>query len=114
MGYFANGTEGDVYYAKYCANCRHDNLDQDQGCPIWGLHLLWNYDQVDGPFDYAVEPMEMNEQNIMRVALDSFIPMSEDGLENLECKMFCPRPPDPAGAALPGFEDLVKPVRQPH
>ena len=71
MGYFANGTEGDLYQAQWCERCVHyDNND----CPVWNLHLIWN---TKARFDQDKE-----------LALDYFIPRTPDGLENLKCRMF--------------------------
>lgn len=38
MGYFSNGTEGDLYEAEHCATCRHGGGETE--CPIWFVHLL--------------------------------------------------------------------------
>ena len=40
MGYFSNGTEGDLYREAYCDKCR---WDKDNACPIWMAHMLHNY-----------------------------------------------------------------------
>ena len=79
MGYFSNGTEGDDYEARYCCKCL--NYDDEMGCPILNLHLLWNYDAV-GP---SVDP---NERDAKAYALNHFIPRK--GIENLQCRMFKP------------------------
>ncbi len=34
MGYFANGTEGDIYEARYCARCIHRGDPDGPGCPV--------------------------------------------------------------------------------
>ena len=47
MGYFANGTEGMEYEAKYCDRCVH-NLEE-HGCPVWAAHMLWNYEECNKP-----------------------------------------------------------------
>ena len=74
MGYFSNGTEGMAYTEHYCSRCVNDKNDD---CPILALHLLWNYDQHDN--------------TDKKLALDSFIPRSADGLSNEQCKMFRPK-----------------------
>lgn len=58
MGYFANGTEGEIFQGEYCAKCVHD---LKQNCPIWLLHLTWNYEQFDG------------DGEIKKAALDTLI-----------------------------------------
>ena len=67
MGYFANGTCGDLYEAQWCDRCVHHG-----GCAVWLLHQVWNYEQID------------NE--IKKDCLDSFIP--RQGVENAQCQMF--------------------------
>ena len=47
MGYFSNGTEGEMYYEEYCAHCVHDDPDNGKHCPIWSLHLLHNYEECN-------------------------------------------------------------------
>lgn len=79
MGYFPNGTSGLDYESRYCEHCVHNGMDEngefpDGGCPILLLHLMWNYDQCD--------------DDDKKLALDVFIPRSEDGLSNEQCKMF--------------------------
>lgn len=86
MGYFSNGTEGDIYRDTYCKRCLH-YLDTPPGqdCAVWGAHLLYNRDFVNNP---------ANPLNIL-------IPLSADGLDNEQCLMFIQHPdysPPPAGA----------------
>lgn len=78
MGYFSNGTEGEMYHEAYCSRCIHD-VNED--CVVWLLHLLHNYDDCN------------NDESI----LHSLIP--REGIHNLECTMFFPRD---AGAAIRG------------
>lgn len=35
MGYFANGTEGEMYAEKYCIRCIHTD-----DCDVWDAHML--------------------------------------------------------------------------
>jgi hypothetical protein len=75
MAYFSNGSEGSSYQERYCTRCVHD-LQQD--CPVWGLHLAFNYDQIkDGKRTGTVHDF-----------LSSLIPDTEDGLHQDECRMF--------------------------
>jgi len=67
MGYFANGTCGDLYETCWCSRCVHQG-----GCAVWLLHLAWNYEQVG--------------DETKKAALDSFIP--RQGIENAQCQMF--------------------------
>lgn len=75
MGYFSNGTEGEIYRATYCENCVHWRLDEAEpergyGCPIWDLHLCYNRegDKAD--------------------LLNMLIPRSKCGCFNEQCTMF--------------------------
>ena len=83
MGYFSNGTEGRDYQARYCYRCvnyRDLGDGRGEGCPIWDLHQLWNYDPGT--------PRERLVAATKDRALDQFIPRSKDGLTNEQCKMF--------------------------
>lgn len=74
MGYFPNGTAGEMYYARWCARCIHEREIREgadgPGCAVWGAHLLWNYEDKQ------------------KKLLDWFIPRSEDRIDNEQCKMF--------------------------
>lgn len=76
MGYFSNGSEGDMYEAQYCANCLHD---ENNDCPVLLAHLLFNYDQC--------------KNEAYAKVLNIFIPQTKDGCGNEKCTMFVPRPP---------------------
>ena len=45
MGYFANGTEGDMYAEQWCSRCIHNQ--QEMLCPVIMAHMLWNYDECN-------------------------------------------------------------------
>lgn len=70
MGYFSNGSEGDSFQAALCERCLHD-VKQD--CPVWLIHLMYNYNQCKNE-DYAA-------------ILSAFIPRNKEGF-NEDCKMF--------------------------
>lgn len=73
MGYFSNGTEARAYEAEHCDHCVHRATEEvGSGCPVWGAHLLYNYDECN------------NDKSI----LHTLIPRSEDGLRNERCRMF--------------------------
>ncbi len=74
MGYFANGTEGEIYEEKYCERCVHD---RDEMCPVWFLHFTYNYKAVGRNTDPDLE-----------IVLNSLIPRSKAGLSNEQCTMF--------------------------
>lgn len=77
MGYFSNGTEGEIYEEQYCSRCIHGPENDSPGmCPIWSLHLLWNYEQNGS--DPPIQAKKM--------ALDILIPRK--GIHNQECSMF--------------------------
>jgi len=75
MGYFSNGTEGCSYESKYCENCIHwvfDEREETKGCPVWDLHMDYNYGQ------------DAKTGEI----LDVLIPRNEVGVSNEQCTMF--------------------------
>jgi hypothetical protein len=64
MGYFSNGTEGEMYYETYCANCIHNGDEEnDPYCPVWAAN---------------------DKSSILHI----LIPRSKDGLDNEQCTMF--------------------------
>ena len=71
MGYFSNGTEGEMYEAEYCDRCVHQKVD-DGGCAVMMLHLIHNYDECNKPNSF----------------LHVLIPREKDGVRNEQCKMF--------------------------
>lgn len=73
MGYFSNGTEGELYRERWCEHCRHDgNHDDDPFCEVWSLHLQFNYGQTGDA----------------KTILTALIPRSADGLTNEQCGLF--------------------------
>lgn len=87
MGYFPNGTSGMDYAETYCYHCVNwkDNGSGSEGCFIFDLHVLWNYDAVNG----KTAP----KGSIARTkweALEHFIPITKNGLGCEQCKMFHP------------------------
>ena len=81
MGYFSNGTEGDVYQEAYCFRCAHWRDDDDgrgPGCPVWDAHLLYAYEEADSG---------SNAEAI----LDLLIPRS--GISNERCRLFVAKEP---------------------
>jgi hypothetical protein len=72
MGYFPNGTSGEQYEAEFCNHCIHQN--EDTGCPVMNIHLLYNYDQLqDG-------------QENLKQAMDILIPRPD--IHSEQCSMF--------------------------
>lgn len=67
MGHFSNGTEGEMYQARYCFRCVH--WTDDAGCPVWFVH-----------------EMHVGE-NAWTAALDLLIPRDEEGF-NAQCYTF--------------------------
>jgi len=74
MGYFPNGTAGEMYEAEYCDRCVHQKPD-DGGCAVFLAHLLHNYEECNKP------------DSILHL----LIPLSKDGLGNEQCEMFHPK-----------------------
>ncbi len=77
MGYFSNGTEGEMYQEQYCVRCLHYGPVDGPGCPVFGIHLAYNYDQHD--------------DKKLKAVLDSLIPRRPDSF-NDQCRMFFPNP----------------------
>lgn len=75
MGYFPNGTAGDIYEAEYCARCVHDN--DETGCAVMLAHNLYNYTECNKP------------ESILHL----LIPRDDKGF-NEKCRMFSPRARD--------------------
>ena len=75
MGYFSNGTEGELYYEQWCAKCIH-NEPEGAYCPVWALHMEHNYAECNKPESF----------------LHVLIPRTEDHLGNKRCAMFIPAP----------------------
>lgn len=79
MGYFPNGTSNEIYWAQYCAHCRHNPIDPDEPmCAVMAAHMLKNY-------------AECNDDDSI---LHMLIPRSEGGVGNEQCTMFIDRTPD--------------------
>ena len=68
MGYFSNGTEGELYQEAYCDRCIH----RHGGCAVWLAHMLRNYQDCN------------DDESVLHV----LIPRSTDHLDNEECRMF--------------------------
>jgi hypothetical protein len=50
MGYFPNGTAGDLYEQEFCSRCIHrDGPDGKGSCAVMLAHLLHNYDECNNP-----------------------------------------------------------------
>ena len=73
MGYFSNGTEGEMYRERYCDRCVHDNAGEGPMCAIWLMHL----ESCHGP-----------DREQMAPVLHRLIPRSADGLDNERCVFF--------------------------
>ena len=44
MGYFSNGTEGNIFIEEFCSRCVHwTDEGADYGCPVWDAHLCYAY-----------------------------------------------------------------------
>ncbi len=70
MGYFANGTEDEIYYERYCSKCIHEA--DGRLCVIRTAHLIHNYKECN------------NDDSILHL----LIPRYDNGLGNKQCAMF--------------------------
>lgn len=50
----SNGTEGDLFYAQYCARCRAEE-DDDNPCMIYGNALFNNIGDPDYPIEWKFD-----------------------------------------------------------
>jgi hypothetical protein len=83
MGYFPNGTAGEIFQAQNCDRCVHNVTDPDApGCPVWLAHFLYSYELCN------------EEKHPGKVILDLLIPA-----DSTRCAMLIergtPTPPPP-------------------
>ena len=69
MAYFANGTAGMDYQARYCDKCA--NADDNGMCAIWDAHLIYSY----------------GAEGEMENILNLLIPEKENGFAD-QCNLF--------------------------
>ena len=67
MGYFSNGTEGEMYYEEFCSRCIHN---KNEDCPVWDAHLLYSYQDCNKP------------ESILHMLIP------RNGARNLPCRLF--------------------------
>lgn len=68
MGYFPNGTAGEIYRDRFCSRCIHGH-----SCTVWLVHMLFNYEECNKP----------------ESILHHLIPISKQiPVENEQCTMF--------------------------
>jgi hypothetical protein len=91
MGYFANGTEGELFEEQWCSRCVHSDvgpgkeIGSDPPCPVWMAHQLFAYQLCN------------EGEHPGKVILDTLIPIktvkASDGIDGPvnECAMFCAR-----------------------
>ena len=89
MGYFANGTEGELYRERYCYQCAHYSDYSDDECPVWDAHLMSNYNQ--------------NGNDDLVFVLENLIPRA--GAGNGQCAMFIPRTATGLTSAAPAPQE---------
>lgn len=81
MAYFANGSEADGAWERYCSRCVNwrerikGDLIVGPTCPVWLLHLDWNYDAAG-----------RNADRTKRQGLDTLWP--REVCYNGECQLF--------------------------
>lgn len=79
MGYFSNGTEGEMYESAYCDRCVHQGPEDGPGCAVWFAHLIHNYDECN------------NKDSILHMLIPLETMEFDDGIKqqvNGECLMF--------------------------
>ena len=78
MGYFSNGSEGEIYWFSYCKKCNNWTKREGElefGCPIWDLHILYQYNLC-------------NSRSLAKKILDFLIPTNKKECNNEKCSMF--------------------------
>jgi hypothetical protein len=68
MGYFSNGTEGEIYYEDFCSKCLHEHGRRH--CAVWMAHLAKNYGECN------------NKDSILHMLIP------REGIKNSKCLMF--------------------------
>jgi hypothetical protein len=56
----SNGTEGEVFYENWCADCRCDaafraDPDNARGCPIWACSMAFRVDDESYPRELYID-----------------------------------------------------------
>lgn len=83
MGYFPNGTAGEMYEGYYCSRCVHQHgPDGESGCAVWHAHLLHSYADCN------------NKDSILHILIP------REGIENEQCRMFHEKQPEPERVQL--------------
>jgi hypothetical protein len=67
MGYFPNGTSGEMYEEEYCSKCLHFG-----DCAVMEAHFIHNYEECNNP------------DSILHI----LIPLDKDLVHNEKCSMF--------------------------
>ncbi len=105
MGYFSNGTEGEMFEDAWCSRCVHSDIDRpgkeygdkdNPPCPVWMAHLLWSYELCNSK-DAGKEILDMLIRPVTKKASDGY-----DYMAN-ECQMFQARD---AGCEIEGQTSL--------
>ena len=86
MGYFSNGTEGEMFQEAFCERCVNwRDLDDGRGpgCPVWDAHLTFAYEECNS---------ESNAKTILDMLITPKTITASDGfpLPINECAMFLP------------------------
>lgn len=83
MAYFPNGTSGACFEARWCCDCANEgDPENGNGCAIWDVHLLFNY--------------EARDSEVSKGILDTLI--ADVGMENEDgtcpCRLFVEGKPE--------------------
>lgn len=84
MGYFSNGTEGEMFVDSYCSRCVNwRDLDDGRGfgCPVYDVHLIFAYEETG---------TGSNAESILDLLIPRKVIQASDGydLPVNECAMF--------------------------
>lgn len=79
MGYFPNGTAGDMFEAEFCSKCVHE--DDEKGCPVMLAHVLYAYDlcnedEAKNPGKHVLEMLIVQDEKRNTQRCSMFVSVS--------------------------------------
>ncbi len=76
----SNGTEGDIFHAKWCAPCSRNNPDKDVFCPIIGAAMAYDIDDPEYPdaWQYGKDGKPMCTKHTTKAGATSPVPTAAD------------------------------------
>ena len=50
----ANGHEGDMFYSHFCQNCKNDDRENEDYCPLIGLTMIHSVEDKEYPIQWQI------------------------------------------------------------